>query len=58
MAVPTFIAEMEALGYRTIDHWESQERKLRVPFQPARSIDSYHGFYFRRETPAPAGQVD
>lgn len=58
MAVPTFIAEMEALGYRTIDHWESQERKLRVPFQPARSIDSYHGFYFRRETPAHAGQVD
>ena len=56
MAVPEFVASMEALGYRTIDHWQSHERNLRVPFEPARNIESYHGFYFRREAPAPAGQ--
>lgn len=51
MAVPAFVADMEALGYRTIDHWESHERRLRVPFEPACTIGSFHGFYFRREAP-------
>lgn len=48
MAVPELIAEMKDLGYEMVDHWESFERNLRVPFEPQCSIDSYHGFYFRR----------
>lgn len=48
MAVPDFIADMEAAGYSMVDHWKSHERSLRVPFEPACAIDSYHGFYFRR----------
>ncbi|MFC3549831.1 TIGR04325 family methyltransferase [Lysobacter cavernae] len=47
-ALPEFVAEMEALGYRLRDRWESFERQLRVPFEPSCTIDSYHGFYFTR----------
>jgi putative methyltransferase (TIGR04325 family) len=47
-AVPDFIADMEAIGYAVIDHWQSHERSLRVPFEPDCAIDSYHGFYFKR----------
>ena len=47
-AVPEFIAAFQALGYAVVDHWQSLERHMRVPFEPALSIDSYHGFYLRR----------
>ncbi len=47
MAVPEFIADMEAIGYCVVDHW-SHDRSLRVPFEPACRIDSYHGFYLKR----------
>lgn len=57
MAVPAFVADMEALGYRVIDHWESRERNLRVPFEPACTIGSYHGFYFRCEASAGKPQT-
>ena len=50
MAVPEFVAGMQALGYAAIDRWESLERNLRVPFEPACTIDRYYGFYFRRDT--------
>lgn len=46
-AVSDFIASMEGLGYSMIDHWKSQ-RSLHVPFEPSCAIDSYHGFYFKR----------
>lgn len=49
MAVPEFIAGMQALGYAVIDRWESFERNLRVPFEPACAVDCYYGFYFRRD---------
>jgi len=48
-AVPQFVADMAALGYQVADRWESFERQLRVPFEPALSIDRYYGFYFHRE---------
>ena len=48
MAVAEFIAGFEQIGYSMIDHWESFERAMRIPFEPAHSIDRYHGFYFRR----------
>ncbi|MDX2300758.1 MAG: TIGR04325 family methyltransferase [Xanthomonadaceae bacterium] len=48
-AVPEFTAAMKALGYAVIDAWASRERNVRVPFRPECDIDSYHGFYFRRD---------
>jgi putative methyltransferase (TIGR04325 family) len=56
MAVPAFVADMKALGYDMIDHWQSRERNLRVPFEPACTIGSYHGFYFRRDASGLAGK--
>jgi len=46
-ATPDFIAAMEALGYEKLDQWCSEERYLRVPFEPACRIDGYSGFCFR-----------
>jgi putative methyltransferase (TIGR04325 family) len=48
-AVAAFIAEFEQAGYTVVDRWESTERHMRIPFEPARSIDRYYGFYFRRD---------
>lgn len=47
MALPEFLADMEALGYRAIDRWESFERYMRIPFESAHSIDRYYGFHFQ-----------
>lgn len=47
MAVPEFIAAMEALGYVKQDEWHSAERHLRVPFEPAYDVEDYSGFHFR-----------
>jgi putative methyltransferase (TIGR04325 family) len=49
MAMPTFIAEMAALGYAVVDRWEALDKMLEVPFEPRCAIDRYHGFYFRRQ---------
>ncbi len=46
MAIPEFTAAMEALGYRMLDHWQSFERHLSIPFEPGCTVDSYHGFHF------------
>jgi len=51
-SVPEFVAGFEALGYRVVDHWESRERHVRIPFEPGLSIDRYHGFLFRRDDAA------
>jgi putative methyltransferase (TIGR04325 family) len=48
-AVAAFIAEFEQAGYTVVDRWESTERHMRIPFEPAHSIDRYYGFYFRRD---------
>lgn len=48
MCLPEFVDEMAALGYSLVDHWELEERHIRVPFEPAASIDAYHGMYFSR----------
>lgn len=48
-AVPEFVDAMNKLGYTTVDRWATHERNLRVPFRPECDIDSYHGFYFRRD---------
>ncbi|MEP6634057.1 MAG: methyltransferase, TIGR04325 family [Luteimonas sp.] len=47
-AVPEFVTAMENLGYVKQDQWHSTERHLRIPFEPACSIDGYQGFYFRK----------
>ncbi|MDP1698896.1 MAG: TIGR04325 family methyltransferase [Xanthomonadaceae bacterium] len=49
-AVPEFVTAMEKLGYTTVDRWATHERNVRIPFRPECDIDSYHGFYFRRES--------
>jgi len=46
-AVDEFVAAMDALGYETVDRWESHERHLHVPFEPQCDVDSYKGFCFR-----------
>jgi putative methyltransferase (TIGR04325 family) len=48
MARPELVAGMESLGYRIIDEWNSRERGLKVPFEPACTIDNYSGFHFQR----------
>lgn len=48
-AIPEFVAAMEALGYARRDQWHSEERYLRVPFEPGRRIDGYEGFSFSRK---------
>ena len=45
-SVPEFTEGMQSLGYRIVDHWQSLERHLRVPFEPDCTVDSYHGFHF------------
>lgn len=47
-SVPEFTAALEALGYTLVDHWQSPERQVRVPFHGELSVDCYHGFHFRR----------
>jgi len=48
MALPEFLADMEALGYTAVDRWESFERYMRIPFESDHSIDRYYGFHFQR----------
>lgn len=48
MARPQFLAQMQSLGYTLVDHWQSKERHLRVPFEPDCTLDHYAGFYFTR----------
>lgn len=49
MATREFIEALEALGYSVVDHWESRERGLRIPFFDDHAIDRYSGFYFRMD---------
>lgn len=45
-AVPEFLFEIRALGYRLVERWEHAERSVRIPLHREHSIDSYHGFCF------------
>ena len=45
---PTFEADLAACGYELVDHWHNPEKRCEIPFQPAESLDHYHGYYFRR----------
>jgi putative methyltransferase (TIGR04325 family) len=46
-AFPAFLQSLQELGYILVDHWENPEKKCEIPFYPDRSLDKYHGFYFR-----------
>ncbi len=48
-AVPKFLFDIRALGYRLNVRWDHPERSVRVPFHPDYSIDRYHGFHFFRD---------
>jgi putative methyltransferase (TIGR04325 family) len=49
-AFPTFLQSLQALGYILVDQWENPGKKCEIPFYPDRSLDEYHGFYFRLPT--------
>lgn len=48
MAKSELVDAMAELGYVVADQWQSQERHLKVPFEPNYNLDHYSGFYFRR----------
>lgn len=48
-AVPKFLFDIRALGYRLNVRWDHPERTLRIPFHPDHSIDRYFGFHFCRD---------
>ena len=43
-----FLKSFDALGYALVDSWENPDKKCEIPFHPERSLDRYHGVYFRR----------
>lgn len=47
-AIPEFLLDIQALGYRLVERWEHLDRSVRIPFHPNSSIDRYHGFCFSR----------
>lgn len=47
-AVGEFLAAYDALGYKVVDTWENPDKSCPIPFHADRSLDRYHGFYFRR----------
>lgn len=46
---PDFMSALGALGYRLVEEWAHHDRSVRIPFQPAASIDRYYGYCFSRE---------
>ena len=44
-----FLAAMTALGYRVVDEWEDRVDRCEIPLHPERSLETYAGFYFRRD---------
>lgn len=48
-ALPQFIAELAALGYRVGQQWDHPERSVRIPFHADRRVDRFHGFCLRRD---------
>ena len=43
----SFFADLERLGYRVEDRWENLDKSCRVAFEPAHSLDRYHGAALR-----------
>jgi len=44
----TFVASMEAIGYRLLDTWPCPESTFSIRFRPHVRLDAYQGFYFSR----------
>ncbi|CAM2176412.1 Methyltransferase, TIGR04325 family [Paraburkholderia sacchari] len=47
-SIGRLVADMQALGYRVRDHWDLNERRMRIPFKTEYEVDSYYGYYFER----------
>lgn len=45
-AIPSFLAAIESMGYRLVDHWVNPEKKCVIPFHASHSLSHYHGFLF------------
>lgn len=44
------LGSMQKLGYECVDIWRNEEKECLIPFHPDRSLDVYHGFYFREHS--------
>jgi len=42
-----FVGEFERLGYEKLDQWENAEKRCTIAFDPAHSLDRYHGMALR-----------
>ncbi len=48
-ATAEFLKGYDDLGYALVDTWENPDKKCEIPFHADRSLERYHGFYFRRK---------
>lgn len=44
-----FIDAMGAIGYAVVDRWKCMQNSTHIPLHPERTLDYFHGFYFRRD---------
>ena len=43
-----FLESFTHLGYQIVDRWQNPDKHCHIAFEPAHSLDVYHGFYLRR----------
>ncbi len=43
-----FVSDITRLGYELVDRWENPEKRCEIAFEPALSLEGYHGMAFRR----------
>jgi putative methyltransferase (TIGR04325 family) len=44
-----FVAAMAGIGYHLVDRWKCLQNSTHIPLHPERTLEHFHGFYFRRE---------
>ena len=48
-AAGEFFRQFDELGYTLVDTWENPDKKCEIPFHADRSLERYHGFFYRRK---------
>ena len=46
-AYAPFLEGFTRLGYQIVDRWQNPDKHCHIAFEPAHSLDVYHGFYLR-----------
>ncbi len=46
-AYAPFLEGFTRLGYQVVDRWQNPDKHCHIAFEPAHSLDVYHGFYLR-----------